>query len=130
MLQLGYKPPTDISDFILWHRHEWDKVADHLVNHTMDTQRSWKHVFEGVPNLRHTRVNYVLHLDGGVRAGQCTAAVWSLEAQSTQDDMVHRFPLMMAGTCIAKCVSSFQAELIALDESVSVLTNLVTAQPL
>ena len=36
LLELCCKPASDVSDPVLWRRRDWNTVADHLVNYTMD----------------------------------------------------------------------------------------------
>ena len=58
----------------------------------------------------------VMHCDGGTRAAKCSAAAWVLEAHVTTDHGYEVMLLARKGIYIASPVSSFTAELIALED--------------
>eukprot|EP00959_Pyramimonas_sp_CCMP1952_P376655 7889009-Pyramimonas_sp.AAC.1 len=78
-METGLSPPALHQDLVVWRRRCYNRKADHLVNYTMDTQRSWHDIF---PPERDARdANFVMHFDGGTRKDQCSAAAWLFEAE-------------------------------------------------
>ena len=120
MLAKGWNPSRDIDHAVHWRPREFNKIADYLVNHTMDSKRSWPHAFplsERSPSFKSA--NLLMHLDGGSRANSCSAAAWYLECVAGQV----RFPVAMARMFMQRPISSFEAEAIGLDEAVEALAR-------
>lgn len=116
MLGCGWRPNCLRADPVNWHRREHNEIADFIVNHTMECRKDWQFVFKAPCsdfNIQHA--NLICHSDGGTRAGSCSASGWIVEACVIQGDAQHTFPLAMAGSFFDQPVSSFSAELIALD---------------
>ena len=72
-----------------------------------------------------TTVNFVAHSDGGTRAGTCSAAPWFIEVVVSRGDVEMRFPVLMGGVFISDPVSSFLAEVLALEEAIKAIRRLV-----
>ena len=126
MLSMGWSPPRLVGDPVVWHRREFNKIADYIVNHTMDAKRSWHQKFmPQVHNFNIAEANLIIHTDGGTRAGQCSASAWYVEACVIRDGHAHTFPLAMAGTFLVNPVSSFLSESVALDESTEFIIQLL-----
>ena len=45
IVECGSDPPQRWEDLVQWRRRERNKIADFLVNHTMDTARDWSQEF-------------------------------------------------------------------------------------
>ena len=83
-------PCEQSEDPVLWHRRDFNRIADFAVNHTMDYKRSWLHNFKcPVVNFRTSEANYVCHSDGGTRANSCSGAAWIIEARVVRNDHRH-----------------------------------------
>ena len=83
----------------------------------MDTKQSWEELSPPVDqNIDLTEANFVMHCDGGTRMGTCSAAAWVLEAhlQTHRGRQIVR--LAQKGVYMAEPISSFTAELIALED--------------
>ena len=117
----GLKPPHQSADPVLWRSRQHNRIADHLVNVTMDLKESWEQLF--LPSENVTNHNFVMHCDGGTRAGKCSAAAWVLEAQSTTESGTEVLLLARKGIFIADPVSSFTAELLALESCTEALAR-------
>ena len=94
---MEWKPSRDIDDPVVWHKRSFNKIADYIVNHTMDAKRSWYQKF--TPPLEDfdlSSSNLVMHIDGGTRIGHCSASAWYLEVQLEHDRRAIQFPLAMA----------------------------------
>ena len=79
----GLLPMQSHVDPILWRSRDSNKIADHLVNVTMDTKQSWEELAPpGDPRIDLTEANFVMHCDGGTRVGTCSAATRVLEAHT------------------------------------------------
>ena len=96
-------------------------MADYLVNHTMDEQRSWSQIFGALP-MSSFSGNLLLHFDGGTRSGSCSGAAWYLEAVLEKDRTRLIAPVAASGTYMADPVSSFTAELVAFDEATELIS--------
>ena len=126
LLEEGWIPNTRCSDPVTWHRRDSNKIADYLVNYTMDNQQDWSHVF--IPTdaqFSEQSSNFLCHSDGGTRAGSCSAAAWYIEALIMEDGSTRSMPYAMGGKFLHEPISSFTTELIALDESIAYITNMV-----
>ena len=125
MLDRGWKPSRDIDDAIVWQPREFNKMADFLVNYTMDERKSWAKVFPERADVS-PEANFLVHADGGTREGRCSAAAWCIEAVHVRGQTQARSVVLIAGTFISDPVSSFLAETIALDEAVQALDTLLS----
>ena len=85
----------------------------------MDSGEDWSQVFDAPwPGFSIWNANLLCHSDRGTRAGSCSAAGWYIEAIETRDGKPHTFPVAMAGIFMAKPISSFTAETVALQEAI------------
>ena len=85
LLGRSWSPPTMIEDPVVWRKREYNKIADFIVNCTMDCREDLHEDCEPPLPYDRQRVNYICHSDGGMRAGNCSAAAWYLEAVVTTD---------------------------------------------
>ena len=116
VIMKGMQPLRSHGDPVLWRKRDCNKIAYHLVNVTMDAQSSWEEVYppsDFALNLIHA--NFVMHCDGGTRASQCSAGAWVLEAHVDTEHGVEVIFLGRKGIYMASPISSFTAELIALE---------------
>ena len=118
MIQQGWCPHTPVANPVVWHRRCFNKIADHLVNHTMDSGQDWVHKFEPSEPLPDS-ANFICHTDGGTRRDSCSSIGWYIEAVVAKPDSTTVLPVVMGGKFISKPVSSFLSEALALDEAVS-----------
>ena len=116
LFDYGLRPYQQHLDPVVWQRRELNKKADHLVNYTMDAGSSWTKIF--TPQIVSGSLmdaNWILHFDGGTRGTSCSASAWILEAEVQTGPNTATHLIAMAGTYLPTAVSSFEAELIALD---------------
>ena len=126
LLEHGWKPAGSTDDPVRWHKRDFNKIADYLVNHTMDEGRSWYQSFATAsPDFNLGRCNLLIHFDGGTRAMKCSASAWYIEAHMVKEGMEIFLPIAMSGTYLSEPVSSFKAELIGLDEVCDLVVRLV-----
>jgi len=126
MLGDSWYPSYLASDPVLWHRQEYNRIADYIVNYTMEREEDWVHTFPpAVPNFNFQNCNLVCHSDGGTRAGNCSATGWFLEAIVLQDGFQHIFPIAMAGKFLREPASSLTVEVLALDDAISYVSRLI-----
>ena len=87
ILDISWLPPDGWRDPVDWRRRERNKVADYLVNYTMDVKESWSESFawqfQGVPL---NECNLAIHSDGGSRRDSCSASAWIIEAGTYIDE--------------------------------------------
>ena len=68
MIEHGWSPHETVGDPVVWHRRDYNKIADYLANHTMDRQEDWSHVFAIEDADFHiSEANMICHSDGGTR---------------------------------------------------------------
>ena len=107
-------------------RRENNRIADFLVNYTMDVGTGWQRdVPPALSDFSVLEANFIVHSDGGTRAGSCSAAAWFAEAVVWRGGRRHLFPLRMCGVYIETPVSSFSAEALALEDAVNYLSQLL-----
>ena len=99
VLGTGWRPAKDIDDAIHWRPREWNKIADLLVNHTMDERKSWCHRFHIPGDVCSDSVSLLLRIDGGARAGSCSEAAWYLEGVVSGRTEGARFCAFLARFC-------------------------------
>ena len=120
LIEAGWLPPSTALDYVIWRKRCFNKIADYIVNYTMDTKRSWHQKFiDGSQGWEADEVNLVVYSDGGTRANSCSAGAWYIEAHFEKRGKPTVMPVAMAGTFLETPVSSFTAEIIGLDEAVS-----------
>ena len=92
----------------------------------MDMQCSWYQPCRpSVQDVDLTKVNFVLHFDGGTRGQTCSASAWILEVGVKRGNAVCEFPLAMGGQYLDAFVPAFTAELIALEACTDKLRAMV-----
>ena len=65
MVEGGWLPNRRGANPIQWHRRCWNKIADHLANHTMNAEKSWNQRFEPPGGwLDAKSVNFLIHTYG------------------------------------------------------------------
>ena len=107
-------------DPVIWQKRELNVIADHLVNHTMDVRKSWHQICSlPYPDISLRDTNFLIHLDGGTRGNDCSAAAWIPEARIHRErhrarDIVE-FPVAFCGKFVSPSVSSYVAEAMALE---------------
>ena len=126
LLQQGWSPHTQTANPVLWHRRSFNKVADLLVNYTMDTGKDWVQTLEPpFSDFSTSMANFLCHTDGGSRQGSCSGISWCIEAIVRREGSIHTFPVARGGKFIRTPISSFTTEMLALDEAINVLSNLL-----
>ena len=116
----------ETADPIVWHRREYNKIADYIANHTVDVKKTWhKECRHAQPDLDLQEASFIFHSDGGTRAEQCSSAGWFLEAVVVRNDLRYTFPIALHGQYFAEPISSFLAEAMALDEAIAYFSKLV-----
>ena len=114
----GWQPPEMWKDPVCWRRRTRNIVADHVVNCSMDAQRSLEKQY-GWPfeDCNLSACNILIHSDGGTRLNCCSSFGWILEVCRLIDGIWEFKPLMMRGTYLSEPISSFLAETLALEEA-------------
>ena len=123
MFQSDWRPARDIDDMVRWQQRAWNVRADYLVNYTMESRRSW-YQSGRISTEDLANANFLVHTDGGTRAGTCSAAAWCIEAVVCKGAYAVTTTIVIAGTFISDPISSFTAESIALDEAVEAVRKL------
>ena len=113
-----------IEDPVVWRKREYNKIAEFIVNCTMDCREDLHEDCEPPLQYDRQRVNYICHSDGGTRAENCSAAAWYLEAVVTTDKAgAITFPVAMRGLFLENPVSPFMAEALALEDGLAYLAK-------
>ena len=117
LLDAGARPQQDHLDFITWRKRDWNKLADHLVNVTMDHKSSWNwqdEAFIKALPRDFSQIRLLCFSDGGLRAS--TGAAASAWVAFISCDYGWRL-LAKGGVHYSRnmCASSFIAEALALD---------------
>ncbi|CAK0882006.1 unnamed protein product, partial [Prorocentrum cordatum] len=73
LVERGRYPHQAWMDPLVWKRRELNQRADHLVNATMDMQKSWQHVEPKDPDFKLEDANVEIHCDGGRKGSQAQA---------------------------------------------------------
>ena len=73
--------------------------------------------------------NFVIHFDGGTRGRECSAAAWIIEARIQRGNPLYEFPVALCGKYLSIAVSSFVAELMALESCAKVFSKLINETP-
>ena len=125
---MGYRPINDMSDFVIWSPRDWNPVADHAVNATMDAgNKSW-----GRGNTHATTealrqgLNLRLCVDGGrrsIRQGAMGFAMY--HASGSSPNRCSYKILLRGGKALEDVASAFLAEAMALEWAVECLSTLV-----
>ena len=127
--QNGLTPPCMASDPVIWHRREHNRIADFIVNCTMELGQSWlKEVPPAIPDFSPCEANFICHSDGGTRTHSCSASGWVLEAIVTRAGYKCTFPVAFRGVYFQQPVSSFTAEAVALDDAIQYLSRVCSNQ--
>ena len=117
ILAKGWRPPNIWSDPVMWHRREYNIIANYLANYTMDRKESWSEDFQmALPGGSLTNCQIVAHTDGGTRIAQCSATGWVVELGTQIRDEWQFFKIAMGGTYLTEPISSFTAESLASEE--------------
>ena len=96
ILQQGYCLPSPVADPVVWHCMCFNKIAGHLVNHTMDFWQSWVQEFEPpVRKVLTASANFTCHSDGGTCCDSCSSLGWYTEVVVTTPDSIKHFPVVM-----------------------------------
>ena len=122
----GWLPPQKWHDPVLWRRRAHNRLADFLVNYTMDTKQSWTSLRDIPDNFGEHNIS--CHSDGGTRRGACSATGWVIQAWRRHGDGWEHFTLATGGTYFYSPISSFSAETAALAECTSIVRRLVEAR--
>ena len=78
-----------------------------------------------MPNMNMKEANFTIHFDGGTRGDKCSAAAWIVEAQIQRGNLLYEFPVAMCGKYISVAVSSFVAELMALESCSDIFSRFI-----
>jgi hypothetical protein len=112
----GWTPAVPWDDPVAWQRREKNKIADYLANLTMEHKNTWsREAAWPFPGYSLEEVNVLAHSDGGTRHGQCSAAAWVVELGLFLEGRWIYKVLSMGGTFFQTPISSFSAELRALE---------------
>ena len=127
LLGLGRLPLRDAQDFIIWAPREYNAVADHAANATMDAQESWTRC--NMPALADALLlgqNLRLCLDGGRRSSEQAAlglALYSVTGIS--NGRATYTVIARRGHLLHRVDSAFVAEAVALEWGLQYLIELL-----
>ena len=113
LMNEGWAPRQDVSDFIEWDLRDKNSVADHCANVALDARREWA-VWddEVLASIQTEAVNIRLCVDGALRGtGEAAAGIAIYAYPHTGD----RILLHRAGRLLGKLSSAFLAEAMALE---------------
>ena len=115
--ELKIAPIRDTFDYILWSPRQFNTVADHAVNATMDWKRDWLVADEvGIADAVSCKSNIRLAVDGGVRrAGAAAIGIALFSARCDRNGNWTQRPMMRAGRQLGNVRSAFLAEAMALE---------------
>ena len=120
----GWLPAERWRDPVTWRRRNYNVIADHLVNYTMDVRQTWSLEFDWPhPSRALHDCNLIAHTDGGARGRDCAASAWIIEEVVFGGGDRHK--LAMGGTFLESWTDSFSAEAAALSECTTVVRRLV-----
>ena len=123
LMSSGWSPPDLWADPVAWRRREYNVIADHLANYTMDVQKTWSVDFDWpYPTKSLRECSLIVHSDGGARGRSCAASAWVVEVLSDRGDAR---PLAMGGTFHSTWIDSFWSEAAALAECSTFVRELV-----
>ncbi len=126
---LSWKPLHSALDFVIWAPREFNSVADHAVNATLDTGESWSRKHESLHSaLKRERTCMKLCVDGGLRRNGSTPAIAAagfalFEARWKDDASIEYQTLAREGNWLEGVESSFHAEAVALELGLSYLLS-------
>ena len=120
-------PKRDIDDMVIWLPREFNTVADHLVNGSMDMDCAWEWVDEALlQHTLHERGSFKICVDGGLRGSQCVGTqrlggigVAIYAASSTGLDETTYSPVFLSAQPLYGIDSAFHAEATALEWALS-----------
>ena len=114
---MGWLSMNDWSDYVLWSPREFNTVADHVANVTMDLKRSWTEPCRNLlQEAQHNNSSWRLCIDGGRRGehiGALGVALYACKLSpvgSCQYSLVAR-----KGVFLDEVASAFLAEALALE---------------
>ena len=124
---MGWRPLSDSHELVLWSPREFNTVADHACNATMDSGQSvW---FRGdrdtLKNVLRAGSNLRMCVDGGRRSqtkGAIGFAIYCLRGDCSNDCSYQL--LLRGGKLLEQVASSFVAEALALEWALECLIKL------
>ena len=126
LLGVGCHTSTPTADPVFWHRRDYNKIADFLVNYAMDnTSDHFEEFPDTLEALANSGANFLCHSDGGTRGSKCSGIGWCVDAIITDRDQTSLVPLARGARYLSEPVSSFTAETLALDEATRYLSEFV-----
>ena len=125
---LGWLPLRGVDPYILWSPREYNIVADHAVNATLDEKRSWivRSEQELTTAIRRKQ-NIRVCVDGGLRRdGQAAAGIAMFAAELGPDGRFAYTLLLRQGRLLDGVASAFTAEACALEMALDCLVDLMS----
>ena len=116
-------PRLDAGSFIEWDPRCFNSLADHAANVVLDQHGDW-HMAEQhlIDQAREEHVNIHLAIDGARRGDGTSAGGIVLAASRAPGQEI---PMLRAGKSFGVLHSSFEAELMALEWGMSIVTDLL-----
>jgi hypothetical protein len=124
----GFKPINDISDFVVWSPREFNTVADHSVNATMDTGKSsWgRGNTRALTEALQNRMNLRVCIDGGKRSASLGAIGFAMfQASGSAPDRSSYKLLLRGGKLLESVPSAFLAEAMAFEWALECIHSLM-----
>ena len=113
-----WRPICDSLDLVLWAPREFNTVADHAVNATLDTGQSWARPVEEGELAQAFQTGSLVRLcvDGGLRRNGAAARVALYQYEATGDEPGYKKRLLaQMGKMLYGVHSAFEAEVLALE---------------
>ena len=111
----GFRPISVSEDFVIWSPREFNSVADHAVNATMD--QSWgRGRTSDLKKAIQEKVFLRVCIDGGRRSSSLGALGFAMYAMSSQADASTKCRLVLrGGKLLVEVASAFLAEVLAIE---------------
>ena len=121
----GWKPLSDTHDFVEWAPREYNVVADHAANATMDCGIDWKiENSQGIAEAKATGERFRICSDGGRRSGSLAAAGVAIYSVDVVDGCARCTELVRAGKQVQSIESAFLAEAVSLEWALDLFLEL------
>ena len=125
LVDKGWKPPTDWTDFVEWRPREYNKRAVYLRNQALDTGGSFDYIDPHIELFRSMNPNWKVYSDGGCRQEGTSAYAWMIYAVIDTGVSLHLFNVAFGYVCVEQNQSSFIVEAQGLDKALEILDKVV-----
>ena len=124
----GFRPISVTQDFVIWSPREFNSVADHAVNATMDENRpSWgRGRTSDLKRAIQEKASLRVCIDGGRRSSSLGALGFAVYAMNSHADAATKYRVVLrGGKLLEQVASAFLAEALAIEWTLECLVRLV-----